>query len=196
MKVLVACERFGAVRSAFRVIGIDAWSCDTSDDIDLSPFHIKGDVLDILDDGWDMMIAHPPCTHLSVSGAHLWKKKREDGRQQAAMEFFSRLYEADIPRICVENPVGIMTRVYGKPQYIQPWQFGHLEAKKTGLWLKGLPELVPTDIMDKPECGYWENQTPSGQNKLGPSKDRAMKRAKTYAGVALAMAQQWGMEEL
>jgi site-specific DNA-cytosine methylase len=151
------------------------------------------DVLTILDDDWDLMIAHPPCTHLAVSGARYFAAKRADGRQQAALDFVRALLDAPIPRIALENPVSIISSQIRKPdQIIQPWQFGHPESKSTCLWLKGLSNLVPTNILPLPASGYWANQTPSGQNKLGPSPERAMLRAKTYQGVADAMADQWG----
>jgi site-specific DNA-cytosine methylase len=138
-----------------------------------------------------MAIFHPPCTHLAVSGARYFAEKRADGRQQEAIDFFMMLANARIPRICIENPVGIMSTIWRKPdQIIQPWQFGHPESKKTCLWLKGLPKLVPTNIL--PMRKQWENQTPSGQNKLGPSADRWKLRSRTYRGIAEAMAASWG----
>jgi hypothetical protein len=137
------------------------------------------------------MIAHPPCTHLAVSGARWWKDKQEE--QLKALEFFDSLLNAPIPKICVENPIGIVSTKIRKPdQIIQPWMFGHYESKATCLWLRGLPKLTPTHILTKPECGYWDNQTPSGQNKLGPSADRWKQRSRTYEGIAEAMAHQWG----
>ena len=140
------------------------------------------------------MIAFPPCTHLAVSGAHRFAEKRADGRQQEGIDFFMALANAPIPKIAIENPVGIMSTKWRKPdQIIQPFQFGDPESKKTCIWLKGLPKLVPTDILPLPECGYWRNQTPSGQNKLGPSPERAKNRARTYQGIADAMATQWGI---
>jgi len=192
MKVLVACEYSGTVRDAFIALGHDAISCDLLPSERPGP-HYQGDVFDIIDDGFDLMIAHPPCTHLAVSGARYFAAKRADGRQREAMDFFMRLATVDIPRIAIENSVCIMSSVWRKPdQIIQPWQFGHPEAKATCLWLKRLPRLEPTDVLEKPACGYWANQTPSGQNKLGPSADRAKLRSKTYQGIANAMAAQWG----
>jgi hypothetical protein len=139
------------------------------------------------------MIAHPPCTHLSVSGARHFAAKRADGRQQAGIDFFMQMVNANIPKIAVENPIGIMSSIYRKPdQIIQPWQFGDPESKATCLWLKGLPCLVPTNVLAKPECGYWNNQYPNGQNNLWGAKDRAKIRAKTYQGIANSMAEQWG----
>ena len=190
MKVLIACEYSGVVRDAFLRLGHDALSCDLLETESPGP-HYRGDVRDLLDQGWDLMIAHPPCTHLAVSGARWFKDKQVE--QAEALEFVWTLMEAPIPRIALENPVGIISSVIRKPdQIIQPWQFGHPEAKKTCLWLKDLPLLRPTNILDLPSCGHWNNQTPSGQNKLGPSPDRAKIRSRTYEGIAEAMAHQWG----
>jgi site-specific DNA-cytosine methylase len=192
MKVLIACEFSGTVRGTFRGRGHNAWSCDL---LPSHGRHFQTNVLELLKNvrDWDMMIAFPPCTHLAVSGARYFKQKREDGRQQEAIDFFMQLANADIPKIAIENPIGIMSSQWRKPdQIIQPWQFGHPESKATCLWLKGLPPLVPTGILDTPTSGYWSNQTKSGQNKLGPSPDRWKKRSITYRGIALAMAEQWG----
>lgn len=193
MNVLIACERFGVVREAFRSLGHHAISCDLVPDADNSPHHITGDVFDVIgSQHWDLMIAHPPCTHLAVSGSRYFAQKRADGRQQAAIDFFMKLINAPIHRICVENPVCIMSTHYRRPdQIIQPYQFGHPESKKTCLWLKNLPPLMPTHLLALPAKGYWDNCTPSGQNKLGPSEERAMLRAKTYPGIAESMANQW-----
>jgi len=159
-------------------------------------YHFHADVKEVLAQQlyWDLLIGHPPCTHIAVSGAAHFAAKRADGRQQEGIDFFMRFTRLDnIPHVCIENPVCIMSTLWRKPdQIIQPWQFGHPESKATCLWLKGLPKLVPTCVLPKPACGYWENQTPSGQNKLGPSKDRAAIRARTYSGIASAMANQWG----
>jgi len=183
MRVLVACEFSGIVRDAFMARGHEAHSCDLLD-TDSPGFHIKDDVLEYIDDGWDLIIAHPPCTHLAVSGARWFKEKIADGRQQAAIEFFMALINADCPRICVENPVSIMSTQYRKPdQIIQPWQFGHGETKATCLWLKELPLLEPTNIVEGREQRIW---------KMAPGPDRAKERSKTYQGVANAMADQWG----
>ncbi len=191
MKILVACEYSGIVREEFSKLGYNAWSCDLLP-TEIEGNHIQGNVLDCLYNDWDIMIAHPPCTDLAVSGAKWFKEKRVDGRQQVAIDFFMQLVNAPIKYIAIENPVGIMSTEYRKPdQIIQPWQFGDPESKKTCLWLKNLPELVPTNILKIPECGYWDNQTPSGQNKLGPSENRAKIRSKTYLGIAKAMAEQW-----
>lgn len=191
MRVLVGCEFSGTVRSAFRRLGHDAWSCDLLPADDGGP-HIQGDVLDVLADGWDLAIFHPPCTHLAVSGArHFHRKQRE---QAEALQFVQRLMDAPIPRIALENPVSVISSRIRRPdQIIQPWQFGHAESKRTCLWLKGLPPLTPTDELR--QRGRWENQTPSGQNKLGPSPDRWKIRSKTYPGIAHAMADQWGRME-
>lgn len=187
MNILIACEFSGVVRSAFRTLGHNAWSCDLLDAEDKSPFHIKENVLPHLRCGWDMMIAHPPCTHLAVSGARWFKDK---GYEQAeAIDFVRALLDAPIKRIALENPVSVIsTRIRKPDQIIQPWQFGHEETKKTCLWLKGLPPLVPTQIMERRD----RNLTPSGQNKLGPSPDRWKERSRTYQGIANAMATQWG----
>lgn len=188
-RVLVACEFSGVVRDAFRNIGHDSWSCDVLAAHGGSEFHIHGDVRDVLYDDWDLIIAHPPCTALCASGNRYYAgtKERED-----AVEFFRLFLEAPSMRVCVENPVGVISTFIRPPdQYIQPYQFGHPESKKTGLWLKNLPKLEPTEILEKPACGYWSNQTPSGQNRLGPSPDRGLLRSITYKGIAEAMAEQW-----
>lgn len=193
-KVLVGCEKSGIVREAFRALGHDAWSCDLEAADDGSKYHIIADVRDIIHDwNWDLGIFHPPCTYLAVSGLH-WNKRRPEREQltKEAAIFFLTCYEAPIPHVAVENPIGHMNSAFCKPdQIIQPWQFGHPESKATCLWLRGLPKLEPTAILAKPERGYWDNQTPSGQNKLGPSANRAEIRSRTYPGIALAMAAQW-----
>ncbi len=195
MRALIACERSGIIRRAFRARGVEAYSCDLEPAEDDGE-HIMCDhdlhLLDIIKKGWDLMIAHPECRDLAVSGAHLFKQKQADGRQQKAIAFFMALANAPVRAICIENPVCIMSTVWRKPdQIIQPFQFGHPESKKTCLWLKGLPRLQPTNVLPLPECGYWSNQTPSRQNKLGPSPTRAIERARTYQGIADAMATQW-----
>jgi site-specific DNA-cytosine methylase len=193
MRVLIACEYSGAVRDAFVKNGHDAMSCDLLP-TDVPGNHHHGDVFDVINDGWDLMIAHPPCTHLAVSGARWFKDKVKE--QAESLEFVRRLMDAPIDKIAIENPISIISSRIRKPeQIIQPWMFGHPEAKATCLWLKGLPTLSATDVLTKPECGYWSNQTPSGQNKLGPSKDRWKERSKTYQGIADAMANQWGPVE-
>jgi hypothetical protein len=183
MKVLVACEFSGIVRDAFIKRGHDAMSCDLLP-TETPGAHYQGDVRDVLDYPWDLMIAHPPCTHLSVSGARHFSEKRMDGRQQSAVSFFMRLAKADIPRIAIENPVCIMSTLWRKPdQTIQPWEFGHGETKATCLWLKSLPPLQPTDIVPGREARVW---------KMTPSADRGKLRSRTFQGVADAMAGQWG----
>jgi hypothetical protein len=190
MKVLVACEYSGTVRDAFIAAGHEAMSCDLLPTDKPGP-HYQGDVCDILGDGWDLMIAHPPCTHLAVSGARWFKDKQKE--QVEALEFVRLLLNAPVERIALENPVSIISSRIRKPdQIVQPWQFGHAEAKATCLWLKNLPLLQPTDILELPPSGRWNNQTPSGQNKLGPSEDRWKIRSATYLGIAQAMAEQWG----
>ena len=198
MKVLVACEYSGKVRDAFRAAGHDAWSCDLLP-CDADPaYHIQGDVVPLLGQGWDLMVAHPPCTYLCSSGLH-WNKRIE-GRQvktEAALDFVRTLLSCPIPRVAIENPVGcISTRIRKPDQTIQPWQFGHDASKATCLWLKGLPLLRHTAIISPRMVAgrpRWANQTDSGQNRLGPSADRWKIRSETYSGIATAMAQQWGI---
>jgi len=181
MKVLVACEFSGAVRDAFIANGHDAMSCDLLP-TDVPGPHYEGDVLDILGNGWDIMIAHPPCTHLAVSGARWFKDKVEE--QKEALEFVKLLLDAPIPKIALENPISIISSKIRKPdQIVQPWQFGHGETKATCLWLKNLPKLVPTDIVDGREPKV---------HMLPPSADRWKLRSLTYSGIAKAMADQWG----
>ena len=187
MKVLVACEYSGRVRQAFLLLGHDAWSCDLYEPAeDGSPWHRTGDAERIACEGdWDLMVAHPPCTDLAVSGSRWFPEKRTDGRQQKAIDFFMALANAPIPRIAIENPVCIMSTVWRKPdQIIQPWQFGHGETKATCLWLKGLPKLTPTQIVNGREARV---------HRMPPGPDRWKERSRTYQGVADAMAQQWGM---
>lgn len=181
MKILVACEYSGVVRDAFRSRGHDAMSCDLLD-TEIPGEHYKGDVRDILCDGWDIMIAHPPCTHLAVSGARWFKDKQRE--QAEALEFVGLLMNAPIPRIAIENPISIISSRIRKPdQIIQPWQFGHGETKSTCLWLKNLPILTPSDIVDGREQRIW---------KLPPGPDRWKERSRTFPGIAKAMAEQWG----
>jgi site-specific DNA-cytosine methylase len=190
MKVLVACEYSGIVRDAFISQGHDAISCDILPTENPGP-HYQGDVRNILEHGFDLMIAHPPCTHLAVSGARWFKDKQKE--QAEALAFVSLLLNAPIEKIALENPISIISSQIRKPdQIIQPWQYGHPESKSTCFWLKNLPTLVPTNILTLSSSGRWENQTPSGQNKLGPSKDRWKLRSATYKGIAQAMANQWG----
>lgn len=194
MKILVACEESQAVTLAFRARGHEAYSCDLQPCSGGHPeWHIQRDALEQLNSDWDLLLAFPECTHLAVSGARYFAQKIADGRQQKAIDFFMAFANAKCPRIVIENPVGIMSSKWRKPdQIIQPWQFGHPEAKATCLWLKGLPLLRPTNVLPKPASGRWENQTPSGQNRLGPSPERAKLRSKTYAGIAAAFADQYG----
>lgn len=194
MKVLVACEFSGAVREAFSARGHDAWSCDLLPS-DRPGQHIQGDVLPRLVDGWDLLIAFPPCTFLCASGMHWTTRGLRDRKlTEDALEFVRALLAAPVEKISLENPVGcISTRIRKPDQIIQPWQFGHAESKTTCLWLKNLPKLQPTNVLQKPASGRWNNMTPSGQNKLGPSPDRWRERSKTYQGIAEAMAAQWSL---
>lgn len=230
MKVLIACERFGVTRDTFIAAGHDAMSCDLVDTEVPGP-HYKGDVRDVLHGGWDLMIAHPDCTYLTNSAAWAYKdgpyhqavkpgtlvgQERREARI-LALDFVRLLLNAPINKIALENPVGVISTNIRKPdQYIQPYEYGDDASKKTGLWLKNLPKLVPSNYVNPrlvckkckyvftydnsccPSCSSteflprWANQTDSGQNKLSPSKDRAMERAKTYQGWADAMVDQWG----
>lgn len=181
MRVLIACEFSGAVRDAFRARGHDAWSCDL---LPADGHHFQRDALEVVAAyPWDMMIAHPPCTDLCVSGARWFAQKRADGSQQRAIKFFMQLCNAPVPRVAIENPIGIMSRLYRKPdQIVQPWQFGHGETKATCLWLKNLPPLVPTNIVGGREARI---------HLMPPSADRGRLRSITYPGIAAAMADQW-----
>jgi hypothetical protein len=182
MKVLVACEYSGAVRDAFIARGHEAISCDLLP-TDVPGPHYQGDVRDLLNYPFDLMIAHPPCTHLSVSGARHFEAKRLDGRQHEAVSFFMTLARAPIPMIAIENPVCIMSSLWRKPdQTVQPWQFGHGETKATCLWLKGLPILNPTNIVEGREARV---------HKMAPGPDRWKERSRTFQGIADAMADQW-----
>ena len=196
MRVLIACEHTGTVRDAFRRRGHDAVSCDLLPTQTEGP-HITGDAREALHGGWDLMIAHPPCTYLCSSGLH-WNKRvpGRDAQTAAALEFVELLMNAPIPRICIENPVGrIGTAIRPADQYVQPYQFGHDASKRTGLWLKNLPLLRTTTAIEPRIVNgrpRWANQTDSGQNRLPPSADRGQKRSATYSGIAEAMASQWG----
>ncbi len=196
MRVLVACEFSGTVRRAFRALGHDAWSCDLLPAEDDSPFHLQRDAIWAATywKGWDLLIAHPPCTYLASSGLH-WNK-RTPGRAEKteeALEFVRALMNAPVPRIAIENPIGcISTRIRKPDQVIQPWHFGDDASKATCLWLKGLPLLKDTNRLLGDNKTRRANQTPSGQNKLGPSPDRWKLRSVTYPGFAAAMASQWG----
>lgn len=184
MKVLIACEYSGRVRDAFIRGGHEAMSCDLLP-TDSSGQHYQGDVFDLDLSKFDLMIAHPPCTHLAVSGARHFPEKRADGRQQAALEFVRMLLDAPIPMIALENPISIISTKIRKPdQIIQPWQYGHGETKATCLWLKGLPLLTPTNIVDGRSDRI---------HKMPPSPDRWKLRSTTYQGIADAMASQWGI---
>lgn len=192
MKVLIGCESSGTVRDAFLALGHDAISCDLKPTESPGP-HYQGDIKELLKEKWDLAIFHPPCTYLSVSGMH-WTTRglRDPQLTEDALDFVRAFLEADVPRICVENPVSVIsTRIRKPDQIIQPFQFGHPESKKTCLWLKGLPKLELTEVLPLPESGRWENQTASGQNKLSPGPNRWALRSKTYSGIAKAMAQQW-----
>jgi hypothetical protein len=195
MKVLVACEYSGTVRDAFRAAGHDALSCDLLP-TDVPGPHYQGDVADIINDGWDLMVAHPPCTYLCSSGLH-WNKRRPERAQMTedALKFVQFLLDAPIPHIALENPIGcIGTRIRKADQTIQPWQFGHDASKSTCLWLKNLPLLTPTAVVEPRIANgkkRWANQTDSGQNRLPPSEDRWKIRSETYAGIAAAMVAQW-----
>jgi hypothetical protein len=208
MRVLVACEYSGTVRDAFIAKGHDAWSCDILP-TDVSGPHIQGDVLNVLNDGWDLMIAHPPCTHLAVSGAAHFKAKQADGRQQEGIDFFRALTEAPIEKWAIENPIGIMSSHYRTPdQVIQPYYFGDPERKATCLWLKGLRPLwyVPRDTLFEQQTAVEPNIVTLYSKKTGKKltyseweykasmnhKDRAKIRSKTFPGIAKAMADQWG----
>lgn len=184
MKVLVACEYSGRVRNAFRSLGHEAWSCDLLDSEDESTHHIKGDCLEVIRDGWDLMVAHPPCTHLAVSGSRWFPEKVASGEQKEAIEFFLALARSPISRIAIENPICIMSSVWRQPdQVVQPWQFGHGETKATCFWLKGLPPLVPTKIVQGREPRV---------HHMPPGSNRWKERSRTYEGIAEAMASQWG----
>jgi hypothetical protein len=216
MKALIACEESQEVCKAFRNLGHEAYSCDIQPPSGGRPeWHIQGDVLKELSRSWDIIIAFPPCTYLCSSGMH-WTTRglRDPQLTEDALEFVRAILDAPCDKIALENPVGCISSRIRKPdQIIQPWMFGDDASKKTCLWLKGLPPLQPTSIVEGRRfcCGAeitkicpvceglnkpairWDNQTPSGQNKLGPSKDRAKLRSKTYPGIAAAMAQQWGL---
>ena len=200
MRILIACEYSGRVRNAFLNLGHYAMSCDLLP-TDSPGLHYQGDVTDVINDGWDLMIAPPPCTYLSVSGMH-WTTRglRDPKLTEDALDFVRLLLAAPIERIALENPISVISSRIRKPdQIITPYQFGHDASKKTCLWLKNLPMLAPTDmiaprIIDGKR--RWGNQTDSGQNKLPPSADRWKIRSATYEGIAQAMANQWGRHAL
>ena len=185
MRILVACEESQAVCIEFRKKGHEAYSCDILECSGGHPeWHLKRDVLTLLDQPWDMIIAFPPCTDLATSGARWFKQKIADGRQQASIEFFMKFANASCDKICIENPVGIMSTHFRKPdQIVQPWMFGHGECKGTCFWLKGLPKLEPTNIVEGREQRIW---------KMHKGPTRALERSKTFPGIAKAMADQWG----
>lgn len=181
MKILIACEYSGTVREAFSKLGHDAWSCDILE-TEIPGNHLQCDVREILGDGWDMMIAHPPCTHLAVSGARWFKDKKVE--QAEALEFVRLLLNAPIQKIALENPISIISSHIRKPdQIIQPWQYGHGETKATCLWLQNLPKLQPTNIVEGKEQRIW---------KMPPGENRWKERSRTFEGIAQAMAKQWG----
>jgi len=193
MNVLVACEFSGAVRDAFRRKGHEAWSCDLpgmEPEGEWPNYHLEGDVRLFLDGSagpvrqWDLMIAHPPCTHLAVSGARHFAAKQASGVQQEALDFVQLLMDAPIERVAIENPISIISSRIRKPdQIIQPWQFGHGETKATCLWLKNLPKLVPTNVVDGREARV---------HRMAPGPNRWKERSRTFTGIAAAMAEQWG----
>lgn len=219
MRVLVACEYSGRVREAFRSRGHNAWSCDLLPSEDQSHFHIQDDVMRHVwgspiftdrgfagDKLWDLIIAHPPCTDLAVSGARHFPAKIADGRQQRALDFVQALMDAPCDRICIENPISVISSKIRKPdQIIQPWMFGHPEFKATCLWLKGLPNLLPTKELNPPKRGGNRHLTVAEEearsrewvswnkvHRMPPGPDRWKERSRTYQGIADAMAEQWG----
>lgn len=205
MKILLACEESQAVCSEFRALGHDAFSCDILDCSGPNPeWHLKGDVLEIIHEKWDMMIAFPPCTHLAVSGAKHFKEKQQDGRQQAGIDFFMKMVNAPIPKIAIENPIGIMSSIYRKPdQIIHPYYFGDTYSKSTCLWLKGLPKLTHVSLKDSPLFPDQVTHVDKGEFITFSSGKRMAKwyneasgnghlRSKTFPGIAKAMAEQWG----
>lgn len=189
MRVLVACEYSGRVRDAFRRRGHDAWSCDLLECEADPRWHLQQPVEEVLDSGWDLMIAHPPCTYLAVSG--MWAThhgKRDPALTEQALDFVRLLMAAPIPRWCIENPISVISSVIRKPdQIIQPWQFGHGETKSTCLWLQNLPRLRATDVVEGREARVL---------LMPPGPDRWKERSRTYQGIAEAMGQQWGTAQL
>jgi len=183
--VLIACEESQVVTEEFRLFGYEAYSCDNENFSGRRPdWHLKCDVASVIDAGWDLIVAFPPCTHLCSSGARWFKEKRMDGRQQSAIDFFMLFADSSCPHIAIENPIGIMSTVFRRPhQVVQPWQFGHEETKATCFWLKGLPILTPTNVVDGREQRV---------ARLSQNDDRSVIRSKTYSGIARAMAKQWG----
>lgn len=197
MRILCACEESQAVTTEFRRGGHEAYSCDLLPTSGKHPeWHIQADALEIVKMRWDLVIAFPPCTHLAVSGAAWFEEKQRDGRQDMGIGFFKAFTALDhVPHVAIENPVGIMSRLYRKPdQIIQPWQFGHPETKATCLWLKGLPLLVPTNNVKREMETLGESEQ-HRMHWLPPSPNRGWLRSKTYPGIAKAMAEQWGNED-
>ncbi len=183
LRILVACEYSGTVRDAFRALGHDAWSCDLLPTEADARWHIQGCALQAIQADWDLLIAHPPCTDLAVSGARHFTEKIKDGRQARALEFVQRLLDAPVPHIALENPISIISSRIRKPdQIIQPWQFGHGETKATCLWLKDLPKLIPTNVVEGREQRV---------HRMPPGPNRWKERSRTFSGIASAMAQQW-----
>ena len=204
MKILIACEESDEVRGRFEKIGLDAWSCDIKPNRNKKAKHLQCDLLEILNNNWDAVIAFPPCTHLAVSGAAWFEQKRKDGRQNEAIEFFLKIANLDIKHIAIENPVGIMSNIYRKPdQIIHPYFFGDPVRKNTCLWLKGLPKLIHNEKINlfennithvKPNIVKYGNKTYSGPAAkwYKTAEERSTERSKTYPGIAQAMTDQWG----
>ena len=193
MKILCACEESQAVTKEFRAKGHEVYSCDILPCSGGRPeWHLQQDVTELLQQEWDMIIAFPPCTHLAVSGAAWFEQKRKDGRQQQGIDFFMLFANAKCEKVCIENPIGIMSKQWRKPdQIVQPWMFGHPESKATCFWLKGLPKLTETDNVKSIFDALPKNQQ-QRLHYLPPSKDRGHLRSKTFEGIAKAMANQWG----
>ena len=193
MKILVACEESQAVTIELRKLGHEAYSCDIEPCSGGHPeWHLQQDVIPLLQEQWDMIIAFPPCTHLAVSGARHFEQKRKDGRQQQGIDFFMLFTNLDCHRVAIENPIGIMSNLYRKPdQIIQPWQFGHGETKATCLWLKGLPLLEPTEIVKGREQRIYNMVDDNGKKVGWATKEIKTLRSKTFPGIAKAMAYQW-----
>lgn len=197
MRILVACEESQAVTKEFRKLGHDAYSCDIEPCSGGHPeWHLQQDVTELLKENWDMILAFPPCTHLAVSGAAWFKEKIADGRQQQGIDFFNLFTNLDCSRVAIENPIGIMSTKYRKPnQIIQPWQYGDKASKATCLWLKGLPNLVPTDVVEKEEYNIHNGKKYNkwlDESWHLPPAERSKMRSKTFEGIAKAMANQWG----
>lgn len=211
IKILIACEESDEVRSRFEKLGFDAWSCDLQENRNPKAKHYKGDIFEIINNGWDVMIAFPPCTHLAVSGSQWFAEKQKDGRQQEGIDFFMKMVNAPINHIAIENPIGIMSKLYRKPdQIIQPYYFGDQAQKSTCLWLKNLPRLFHNDrpnlfndqVTHVGKGQFFEFISKSGKKKKQPlwykealslnKEERSKVRSKTFPGIAEAMANQWG----